>query len=316
MKTKILLLTLVGFLILGMGFEVYAKSIPRSISRNLITYSTKGKLRSYDPTTKQQADLNLNGLLSHNHNLVAYTKISGTPSGTDPYIYISDLSTNTETKLPVSLSSNFNILSWSPQDNYILVKEQAGYVGGLEGDIYTYPDGKLVSQIKLLNERVKWQDDNTLFYFQPDASCLPNSIDKCIQNTKLTRLDISKKTDSVILNLAPDSANQAAEITNIDTDTKAIMLSYSSNSNGKAAETDLQIDTVTGNKTVVTAEKMIATKVLKTLRQQGWDLNNISTESTDNGDKVVTLRNSDHEERQIVALYHLATQTFEIISNN
>lgn len=314
MKTLLIVLALMSFLIMGTLSPVSAEYAAKSVSPDLITYYNKNKLQGYSPSTKQKVDLNIPGVLSHDRKLTAYTKESGTPASTEPYIYIRDITSATETKIPVQISGNFNILQWSPNDKYILLKEQAGYVGGLKGDIYSFPAGKFISQISLLSEKVNWPTDSTLYYFAPDNTCIAGSKDSCNPTAVLSKVNISSAKSESLYNLPATNLNQFPEITDLDKQGDKLGFSYK---HTDTDESSAQYDLTTKKVGTVANSKLMGYKALTALKISGWKADRVTTQdSTANGDLVLTLRSSNDENKQAVAVYHSQNQIFEIISSN
>ncbi len=91
-------------------------------------------------------------LLSNNGKLLAYT-IKPQNSWVNEDIVIKNLETNTSATIKLKLPMSFHLASWSPNDSYLYIFEEAQYYGGLRGIVLDIQTQKTLYSFPTLNER-------------------------------------------------------------------------------------------------------------------------------------------------------------------
>lgn len=121
-------------------------------------------------------------LLSNNGKLLAYT-IKPQNSWVNEDIVIKNLETNTSATIKLKLPMSFHLASWSPNDSYLYIFEEAQYYGGLRGIVLDIQTQKTLYSFPTLNRDISWVNDSEILYFEPENQCV-NSLD--CENPKIS----------------------------------------------------------------------------------------------------------------------------------
>lgn len=110
-------------------------------------------------------------LLSNNGKLLAYTT-KPQNSWVNEDIVIKNLETNISKTIKLKLPMSFHLASWSPNDSYLYIFEEAQYYGGLRGLVLDIQTQKTSYSFPTLNRDISWVSDNEILYFEPENQCV------------------------------------------------------------------------------------------------------------------------------------------------
>lgn len=137
-------------------------------------------------------------LLSNNGKLLAYTT-KPQNSWINENIVIKNLETNTSETIKLKLPMPFHLASWSPNDSYLYIFEEAQYYGGLRGLVLDIQTKKTSYSFPTLNRDISWVSDSEILYFEPENQCV-GSLDCGNPKISLKQHNLRSNTNKVLFN--------------------------------------------------------------------------------------------------------------------
>ncbi len=119
-------------------------------------------------TLESKEIFNHGGIISNDRNKIAYKESKWNPK---KKLLIADLKTNEVNEIELSFERQFEIVSWSPDDKYIILTEHSHYVGGTVAYIIDTRTGNNIVKISTLGLDFIWIDSKNLAYIDPNYDC-------------------------------------------------------------------------------------------------------------------------------------------------